>query len=239
MAKKRHQAGRTPVPTDEQDWLTLGRAAKYLGMAQSTIRKWSDTGRLPAFYTPGGHRRYRRSDLDEFLAQGGKVFPRRGNGRRLILIVDDDDRLREFVRVNLEMEGYSVREASSADDGLSQLGRLGAIWVLIAALAALLWRRPLVLGWVIAGDLLADWSSYLLRLAIGRDRPPVHFSEPRPLVHVPSDPSFPSGHASTSFACAALLAWLTPLPKLPLFALAALIAFSRVYNGVHYPLDVV
>ena len=39
----------------------------------------------------------------------------------MILIVDDDDRLREFVRVNLEMEGYSVREAANADEGLAAL----------------------------------------------------------------------------------------------------------------------
>jgi two-component system KDP operon response regulator KdpE len=90
-------------------------------MAQSTIRKWSDSGRLPAFYTPGGHRRYRRSDLDQFLERGGASAPRRSEGRRLILIVDDDERLREFVRVNLEMEGYSVREAGSAEEGLSAL----------------------------------------------------------------------------------------------------------------------
>ena len=110
-----------PVPADEPDWLTLGQAAKYLGMAQSTIRKWSDSGRLPAFYTPGGHRRYRRNDLDQFLERGGAAAPRRSEGRRLILIVDDDDRLREFVRVNLEMEGYSVREAASAEEGLNAL----------------------------------------------------------------------------------------------------------------------
>ena len=110
-----------PVPADEPDWLTLGQAAKYLGMAQSTIRKWSDSGRLPAFYTPGGHRRYRRNDLDQFLERGGAAAPRRSEGRRRILIVDDDERLREFVRVNLEMEGYSVREAASAEEGLSAL----------------------------------------------------------------------------------------------------------------------
>jgi excisionase family DNA binding protein len=109
------------VPTNEPDWLTLGQAAKYLGMAQSTIRKWSDNGRLPAFYTPGGHRRYRRGDLDQFLERGGTFSPRRAEGRRLILIVDDDDRLREFVRVNLEMEGYAVREASNATEGLAAL----------------------------------------------------------------------------------------------------------------------
>jgi len=91
--------------------------------------------------------------------------------------------------------------------------------------------------YVLAGDILADVTSFALRFAIGRDRPPLRFPEPRPLVHLPANPSFPSGHAATSFACAALLAWLTPLPKVPLFALAALIAFSRVYDGVHYPLD--
>ena len=47
MADERDTAARAPVPADEPDWLTLGQAAKYLGVAQSTIRKWSDTGRLP------------------------------------------------------------------------------------------------------------------------------------------------------------------------------------------------
>ena len=35
----------------ESDWLTLGQAAKYLGVAQSTIRKWSDLGRVPSSRT--------------------------------------------------------------------------------------------------------------------------------------------------------------------------------------------
>ena len=105
------------APSGEPDWLTLGRAAKYLGVAQSTIRKWSDQGRVPAFYTPGGHRRYRRGDLDNFLERSG---PSGGSGPT-ILIVDDDPKLREYVRVNLEMEGYSVKEAGSADEGLGVL----------------------------------------------------------------------------------------------------------------------
>jgi excisionase family DNA binding protein len=101
----------------EPDWLTLGQAAKYLGVAQSTIRKWSDHGRVPAFYTPGGHRRYRRGDLDTFLNRSG---PSGGVGPT-VLIVDDDEKLREYVRVNLEMEGYTVREAGSAEEGLRVL----------------------------------------------------------------------------------------------------------------------
>jgi excisionase family DNA binding protein len=105
------------APTSEPDWLTLGQAAKFLGVAQSTIRKWSDQGRVPAFYTPGGHRRYRRSDLETFVDRSG---PGRAGGP-LVLVVDDDARLREFMRVSLESEGYSVREAESAEQALAAL----------------------------------------------------------------------------------------------------------------------
>jgi excisionase family DNA binding protein len=107
------------APTGEPDWLTLGQAAKYLGVAQSTIRKWSDQGRVPAFYTPGGHRRYKRADLDSFLERSGPSGT--ASGGPIVLIVDDDERLREYVRVNLEMEGYAVREAGNAEEGLQVL----------------------------------------------------------------------------------------------------------------------
>ena len=92
----------------QPEWLTLGQAAKYLGVAQSTMRKWSDLGRVSAFYTPGGHRRYRRGDLDQFLDRSGPAGapPTQSSGGPLVLIVDDDEGLREYVRVNLEAEGY-------------------------------------------------------------------------------------------------------------------------------------
>jgi excisionase family DNA binding protein len=102
----------------ESEWLTLGQAATFLGVAQSTLRKWSDGGRVPAFYTPGGHRRYKRADLDGFLARSGPGKPARGP---LVLLVDDDPQVREVVRLNLEMEGYAVREAGNAEDGLAAL----------------------------------------------------------------------------------------------------------------------
>jgi len=107
------------APTTEPDWLTLGQAAKYLGVAQSTIRKWSDQGRVPAFYTPGGHRRYRRSDLDKFLESSGPGG--REQSGPTVLVVDDDPRLREYVRANMELEGYAVLEAGSADEGMAVL----------------------------------------------------------------------------------------------------------------------
>ena len=102
----------------EPEWLTLGQAARFLGVAQSTIRKWSDQGRVPAFYTPGGHRRFRRGDLESFLARSG---PGRQQTGPTVLLVDDDERMRELVRIELEREGYDVQEAASADEGLSSI----------------------------------------------------------------------------------------------------------------------
>jgi excisionase family DNA binding protein len=104
---------------DDSEWLTLGQAARFLGVAQSTIRKWSDQGRVPAFYTPGGHRRYRRSDLESFLDRSGPGG--RPKSGPLVLLVDDDARVRELVRVNLEFEGYNVREAGSAEEGMTAI----------------------------------------------------------------------------------------------------------------------
>jgi excisionase family DNA binding protein len=127
------------APANEADWLTLGQAAKYLGVAQSTIRKWSDQERLKAFYTPGGHRRYRRRDLDAFLDRSGRG--RATEGGPLVLIVDDDDRLREYVRVNLEMEGYEVREAASAEQGLAVLEEASPDLILLDVM------MPEVDGW--------------------------------------------------------------------------------------------
>ena len=115
MSYDRNSGGARRAPGSEPDWLTLGQAAKFLGVAQSTIRKWSDQGRVPAFYTPGGHRRYRRRDLEQFLERSG---PGGREAGPLVLIVDDDEKMREFVRVNLEMEGYAVIEAGNADEGL-------------------------------------------------------------------------------------------------------------------------
>jgi excisionase family DNA binding protein len=118
MASREGRRRGGPAP---DDWLTLGQAAKYLGVAQSTMRKWTDSGRVSTFKTPGGHRRYRRSELDQFLDRSGRVGGATHEGRPRVLIVDDDARVREYVRVNLEAEGYDVREAGSASEGLRAL----------------------------------------------------------------------------------------------------------------------
>jgi membrane-associated phospholipid phosphatase len=105
--------------------------------------------------------------------------------------------------------------------------------------AALALRRPAILPLTAVTVWTADLLALGVKAAIGRPRPFVLFPEPGPLIVGVLGDSFPSGHAATSFAGAALLARVLPGRWPVLFLLAAGIAFSRVYVGVHYPADVV
>jgi len=58
-------------------------------------------------------------------------------------------------------------------------------------------------------------------------------------VSTPASRSFPSGHSASAFAFAAGVGDVLPTAAVPLRALAALVAYSRVHTGVHYPADVV
>lgn len=49
------------------DWVSLSEASRLLGVSPATVRRWSDAGRLRAFTTPGGHRRFSRAALQRLL----------------------------------------------------------------------------------------------------------------------------------------------------------------------------
>ena len=49
-------------------WLTLGQACRVLGVDESTLRRWADSGHVHVFRTPGGHRRFAEADIEELLS---------------------------------------------------------------------------------------------------------------------------------------------------------------------------
>jgi membrane-associated phospholipid phosphatase len=77
---------------------------------------------------------------------------------------------------------------------------------------------------------------------LGRRRRPDRAAEQVPVarhVRMPSSTSFPSGHSATAIAFATGVGHVLPPTAIPLHGLAALVAYSRVHTGVHYPGDVV
>jgi undecaprenyl-diphosphatase len=122
---------------------------------------------------------------------------------------------------------------------LSRIGTIGAVWIAIAVVAAVVQRRPTLFMLVTAAVLFADVIATGLKFVTDRPRPYVAFAEPEPLLETPLDLSLPSGHAATSFAGATMLAFLLGRRYAPvLLVLAVLVASSRVYVGVHYPFDI-
>jgi membrane-associated phospholipid phosphatase len=77
-----------------------------------------------------------------------------------------------------------------------------------------------------------------LKATFDRARPPLADPTLDPVGVVPATASFPSGHAASAFAAAVAVGMLFPRLRKPLLALAATIALSRVYLGVHFATDV-
>jgi excisionase family DNA binding protein len=59
---------RPPADRPLPERLPLGAASRLLGVDPDTLRRWADEGRVPAFTTPGGHRRFERAALERLIA---------------------------------------------------------------------------------------------------------------------------------------------------------------------------
>lgn len=124
---------------------------------------------------------------------------------------------------------------------ITHLGDNGAIWITIAILLILSAKtRKVGIMTIVALIFSFVINNLLLKNAICRLRPFEVINSLTPLIQAPTDFSFPSGHSAASFAAAGIL--LTRTNKyigIPAWILAILIAFSRLYVGVHYPTDVI
>jgi undecaprenyl-diphosphatase len=124
---------------------------------------------------------------------------------------------------------------------LSLAGQAGLIWIVIAVVLAIRRRAltPRIVQVVLAVLLCQLVVDGVLKPSFARARPFDAIENVRIVGLRPVTYSFPSGHAASSLAGAFVLTSMVERRRRwLLWALAVLVALSRVYNGVHYPLDI-
>ena len=166
---------------------------------------------------------------DPGARRSARVLLRSGDVARRIALADL--RLFRFVRHRLHVPRLErpIRAFSNCGEYAACWHAIGAVGLVVDRPRRPLWRRAIAT--VVATQILAP----AIKSAIGRPRPVL---EDMPqLVKVPTQLSFPSTHSATSFAGARALAPLVPGGG-SLYALAAAMAVSRVYLGVHFPTDI-
>lgn len=124
---------------------------------------------------------------------------------------------------------------------ISSLGDHGSIWLIIIIFLLLNSKtRKIGLYALLAYGLCILITNGILKNVIGRGRPFDLHSEIQPLINRPTDYSFPSGHTAMAFTIAILLNKIYDNKKGKLMiVLASLIAFSRLYLGVHFLSDII
>jgi undecaprenyl-diphosphatase len=109
------------------------------------------------------------------------------------------------------------------------------VWIALGLVVAVAVRRLQPFMLTLLAVLAAEGLASLAKALVGEHRP----SEPDPLITIPHSHSFPSGHTATSFAAATILSACVPRAAPAFYLLALAIGWSRLYLGVHWPLDVV
>ena len=100
------------------DVFTVATASKYCRVSPQTIINWIEAGNIKAYKTVGGHRRIKRSDLEQFMKTQGIPVPEGdvSEERKRILVVDDDPIIVETIVQSLEEDEFDY-EVISASDG--------------------------------------------------------------------------------------------------------------------------
>lgn len=122
--------------------------------------------------------------------------------------------------------------------GASELGDFSLLWLILGAAKGLRSERHWDAAVRLAGGVAVEFVlvNAVIKSIFRRRRPP--WEVERPLrVRKPRSSSFPSGHATSAFASATLLAENDPLGPV-YYAAAALVASSRVYVRLHHASDV-
>jgi membrane-associated phospholipid phosphatase len=141
--------------------------------------------------------------------------------------------------LGMRTHGHGSPEVERAVAQFSRTGEHAACWFVLGAVGLALSRKPeRRRAWRrgLQATAFAYGLNYAIKLKVKRPRPQLDGLPP--LSGVVSGLSFPSAHATTSFAAAGTYARAVPFAAPLLYGGAAMFALSRPYLGVHYPSDV-
>lgn len=107
-----------PAAVPRHEFLTPTEVADRLLIAPVTVRLWASKGLLPSVSTPGGHRRFRRQDVEAFIAKRRLLEPSDRAAPSRMLIIDDDRQFARYLSKLLARRAASVH-VDVAHDGFS------------------------------------------------------------------------------------------------------------------------
>ena len=103
-----------------QSLVSISVASHILGVSDVTLRQWTDEGKLQAFITPGGHRRYSRAELKKFMVSHQKAL----GIKDLVAELEDTVRLhRDIARTGLNTALKYNKLSQESQEHLADLGR--------------------------------------------------------------------------------------------------------------------
>lgn len=98
----------------------ISEASRFLGVSEAALRQWTDEGKIKAFVTPGGHRRYLRNDLKKFI----NAHPRMLGVKDLISELEETVEIhRDIARKSLSSETWYKKLPQESQNYIADLGR--------------------------------------------------------------------------------------------------------------------
>jgi len=105
---------------EQEFFLNISEASRILGVSEAALRQWTDEGKIKAFITPGGHRRYSRANLNKFITAHPKML----GVKDLITEIEETVELhREIARKSLSSSSWYNKLSQESQDHFADMGR--------------------------------------------------------------------------------------------------------------------
>ena len=105
---------------DQQPLVTISEASQILGVSEAALRQWTDEGKIRAFITPGGHRRYAKAELKRFMGSHHRVL---GIKDLVIELENTTNLLGEVARTSPSTTVWYNKLSKDSQEDLARLGR--------------------------------------------------------------------------------------------------------------------